>query len=208
MIVKKARHAPRSLVTVNTVKKSGTTESLQRCLLELAQECKATLGNIKHADPEVKPEEVDVKPFKSPSKSPKKTPKKAPLSNRKSPRAQASTSAVAMDDDEERKPSASIEELKESLAGLVLRSLVKVVPERVYSLVVHPSVTKELVFVGDKTGFIGLWDATHAGEIVSGKDKIIKGEGGADEEEGEEDGAVRGGTTWKCVARYTAVGCS
>lgn len=35
----------------------------------------------------------------------------------------------------------------------------KVTPERIYSMVVHPTPTKTLVFAGDKAGMLGIWDA-------------------------------------------------
>lgn len=44
---------------------------------------------------------------------------------------------------------------------------IQVVPERIYSAVVHPDSTRDLVFVGDKGGHIGLWDATEAGLMVT-----------------------------------------
>lgn len=34
----------------------------------------------------------------------------------------------------------------------------KVVPERIYSVVAHSTVDKDLLFVGDKAGHIGVWD--------------------------------------------------
>ncbi|GAA6011581.1 hypothetical protein JCM11491_004695 [Sporobolomyces phaffii] len=56
--------------------------------------------------------------------------------------------------------------LKSLTDDLELRSIVKVVPERIYSLVVHPDTTKDLVFAGDKYGNIALWDATTAGHTL------------------------------------------
>ncbi|KAM0753844.1 WD40 repeat-like protein [Meredithblackwellia eburnea MCA 4105] len=78
------------------------------------------------------------------------------------------------------------DEMIESLNKLVLRDLVKVVPERIYCLAVHPSVTKDLVFIGDKKGVIGAWDATDAGKKVSTTNGAIRGTGGADEAEDQE----------------------
>lgn len=75
--------------------------------------------------------------------------------------------------------------LSNSLSKLSLRGLVKTTPDRIYSLAVHPSTSKDLVFAGDKTGHIGLWDATEAGSSV--RNGGIGNEGGEDE---DEEGAV------------------
>lgn len=66
-------------------------------------------------------------------------------------------------------------------------------PDRVYSLAVHPSETQDLVFVGDKSGRIGLWDATHAGESVPA---VKKEEDDADEEGGEAEEEESKGRHW------------
>ena len=83
--------------------------------------------------------------------------------------------------------------LEASLSKLVLRGITKVVPERVYSLVVHPSTTKDLVFVGDKIGNVGLWDATDAGKPTQakGKGKAIQS---------SEKPETHMGTTWSWPA--------
>lgn len=84
------------------------------------------------------------------------------------------------------------EKLKSRLSKLQLRGITKVVPERVYSLVVHPSTSKDLVFVGDKIGNIGLWDSTEAGlPMGKGKEKAIKSSGAPE---------VRMGMTWSWQA--------
>ena len=46
------------------------------------------------------------------------------------------------------------------LESLVVRDehAVKVVPERIYSVAVHPSSEKILACAGDKKGYVGLWD--------------------------------------------------
>ncbi|GAA5983166.1 hypothetical protein JCM5350_007905 [Sporobolomyces pararoseus] len=88
------------------------------------------------------------------------------------------------------------ESLKEMTDNLSLRSIVKVCPERIYSLVVHPDVQKDLVFAGDKYGNIALWDATDAGKTFettseekptsSIRGPSVKKEENGGEEEGEE----------------------
>jgi hypothetical protein len=57
------------------------------------------------------------------------------------------------------KAKAAHTELREAFANLELRKLEKIVPERAYSLAVHPTPLKDLVFVGDKIGHLGIWDA-------------------------------------------------
>ncbi|KAK4701556.1 WD repeat-containing protein 76, partial [Phenoliferia sp. Uapishka_3] len=80
------------------------------------------------------------------------------------------------------------DELRESLEKLVLRDLVKVVPERIYCLLVHPSETKDIVIIGDKKGHVGIWDATHAGEKPSVANGAIRATGGVDQDEDMVDG--------------------
>lgn len=75
------------------------------------------------------------------------------------------------------------QELRDSLERLVLRDLVKVVPERIYCLLVHPSAEKDLVIIGDKKGHVGIWDATHAGEKPVVPNGSIRATGGQDEDE-------------------------
>ncbi|ORY38511.1 WD40-repeat-containing domain protein [Leucosporidium creatinivorum] len=68
----------------------------------------------------------------------------------------------------------SAEELQSALKELEHRGTVKITPERVYSLHYHPDTTKDLIFVGDKEGNVGLWDATEAqaaDEEGEGEDK-------------------------------------
>ncbi|UZJ57343.1 hypothetical protein CBS101457_006663 [Exobasidium rhododendri] len=76
-------------------------------------------------------------------------------------------------------------ELKSVLNKMDLRSTDKVTKARVYSMVMHPSVDQDLVFVGDKEGNIGIWDP-------NGREK------GDDEEEEEEqnDSGVKTGRSW------------
>lgn len=50
-------------------------------------------------------------------------------------------------------------ELEDILNKMTLKSAAKVTPKRIYSMAYHPSTDKDLVFVGDKEGSIGVWDA-------------------------------------------------
>lgn len=73
------------------------------------------------------------------------------------------------------------EDLREGLQKLECRGVVRVVPERIYSLAVHPQLDKDLVFVGDKVGHMGLWDATDA-HVIGGPEQPSNGairQGGA-----------------------------
>lgn len=94
------------------------------------------------------------------------------------------------------------------------RRIVKVIPERIYSMVVHPDSTRDLVsleehldtaevaklisplprpaqvFAGDKSGYISLWDCTDAGRPVEPKAGTPKNPVGDDGEEGEGEAEV------------------
>jgi len=54
--------------------------------------------------------------------------------------------------------------LREQVQDLVLRKTEKVTPERVYSMLVHPTLDKDLVFMGDKSGALGIADALASDE--------------------------------------------
>ena len=36
--------------------------------------------------------------------------------------------------------------------------MAKVVPQRIFSMAIHPSLDKTIVFAGDKWGRLGIWD--------------------------------------------------
>jgi hypothetical protein len=73
-------------------------------------------------------------------------------------------------------------ELKGVLNRMELRSTEKVTKARVYSMVVHPNVEQDLLFVGDKEGNIGVWDPN--------------GREAEDEENEEEESSVQTGRSW------------
>lgn len=89
------------------------------------------------------------------------------------------------------------EELTDTVT--LARSIVKIIPDRIYSMTVHPDPSRDLVFAGDKTGNIACWDATDAGTLrpdldAETKSKIREGlkkedgdEDDDDEDEAEED---------------------
>ncbi|KZT58936.1 WD40 repeat-like protein, partial [Calocera cornea HHB12733] len=61
--------------------------------------------------------------------------------------------------EEDVKGDPGLEELRERMAGLVVRSRAKVTEDRIYSATYHPERTKDLIFFGDKHGQLGIWDA-------------------------------------------------
>jgi hypothetical protein len=52
--------------------------------------------------------------------------------------------------------SSEVARLKSAFQKMSLRANAKVTPERVYCMVVHPEPKKNLVFVGDKHGVVGM----------------------------------------------------
>ncbi|KAF9520558.1 hypothetical protein BS47DRAFT_1387175 [Hydnum rufescens UP504] len=85
--------------------------------------------------------------------------------------------------DKEQKDHA-IAELRALLSKMVIRSRAKVTQDRVYSMAYHPERTKDLVFVGDKHGQLGIWDA------LAPLDE-------PDEDEDTEADASEGGKYWR-----------
>jgi hypothetical protein len=86
-----------------------------------------------------------------------------------------------------KKLSPELKELKDAFGSLSLKAVRKVVPDRIYSLAVHPDPQKDLCFVGDKTGHLGIFDATRAAREDSAPD---------DEDEDEEDSESKAQTSW------------
>ncbi|EFP82586.1 uncharacterized protein PGTG_08782 [Puccinia graminis f. sp. tritici CRL 75-36-700-3] len=56
------------------------------------------------------------------------------------------------------------------LKGLQLRSLNKVCPNRIYSMNFHPDPSKSLLFMGEKLGGVGIWDALGEQPAVKSED--------------------------------------
>lgn len=57
---------------------------------------------------------------------------------------------------------------------MVLRSADKVTNKRVYSMVFHPNREKDLIFVGDKEGSVGVWDPNAQVEQGEGEEGDVK----------------------------------
>lgn len=89
---------------------------------------------------------------------------------------------------EDSEQSAERRELEEILNKMTLKSAAKVTPKRVYSMAYHPAIDKDLIFVGDKEGSIGVWDAAPAASSSSTTSKgAVKQEDEDDEEEAAEE---------------------
>ncbi|SJX60734.1 uncharacterized protein SRS1_11961 [Sporisorium reilianum f. sp. reilianum] len=81
--------------------------------------------------------------------------------------------------------SAERAELEHILNRMTLKSAAKVTPKRVYSMAYHPATDKDLVFVGDKEGSIGVWDAAPSASSSNGT--TVKKEANDDDDEDERD---------------------
>ncbi|KAG8958736.1 hypothetical protein FRC03_008858 [Tulasnella sp. 419] len=84
-------------------------------------------------------------------------------------------------DDETIKSDARLDELKKKLQGVKVRSRAKLMRERIYSMAYHSEKTKDLIFIGDKTGQMGIWDALAPADEVEDDDGEVSaqdGEGG------------------------------
>lgn len=77
----------------------------------------------------------------------------------------------------------------------------QIVPDRIYSMVVHPDPTQDRVFVGDKSGHIGLWNASEAGYVTVPDDGSIRDGSVPPEEEGESIGSF---SYWRAHTRHNA----
>lgn len=75
------------------------------------------------------------------------------------------------------------QELSRLFNRMALRSTSKVTPARVYSMLYHPAEDRDLVFMGDKEGNVGIWDALASATTDQGEDE-------------DEEGELPGGRTW------------
>lgn len=58
---------------------------------------------------------------------------------------------------EKDKEADEVSRLKDQFKDMELRGNAKVTNDRVFSMVIHPDKNKDLVFVGDKYGSLGMW---------------------------------------------------
>ncbi|TKY90907.1 hypothetical protein EX895_000905 [Sporisorium graminicola] len=93
--------------------------------------------------------------------------------------------------EEQPESSAERKQLEDILNKMTLKSAAKVTPKRVYSMAYHPATDKDLVFVGDKEGSIGVWDAAYSAS-TSNNGTTIKKEDDDDEDEQNDDSFPEG----------------
>ncbi|BGP38127.1 hypothetical protein JCM10449v2_002054 [Rhodotorula kratochvilovae] len=87
-----------------------------------------------------------------------------------------------------KRPPLEAERLKEVTEPWDLRAIVKIIPDRIYSMAVHPDPERDIIFAGDKTGHIALWDCTDAGKLDHAlPPKSIRDGAPKAGDEGEED---------------------
>lgn len=120
---------------------------------------------------------------------------KADLSALTSTLASTSSSVAGLSSTGEAKSQAAgVAELRQKFSSMAIKKYAKVTSDRVFSMVIHPDPTKTLVFVGDKTGQLGIWDP-----LAEKDDK--------DDEEGEE-GEDHEGKHWRIQAHgSSSVSC-
>lgn len=66
----------------------------------------------------------------------------------------------------EKDTDAELARLRDQFTGMHLAANKKVTTERVYTMLVHPEPSKNLVLVGDKYGQLGVWDAVPDAEVT------------------------------------------
>ncbi|TNY17880.1 WD40-repeat-containing domain protein [Rhodotorula diobovata] len=99
------------------------------------------------------------------------------------------------------RPKADPKRLKDQAQPWDLRAIVKIIPDRIYSMTVHPDPARSIVFAGDKNGHIACWDATDAGKLRPGKEaKAIRdgdaAKGGEAEDDEDEEDERQWGKWW------------
>ncbi|EEQ85852.1 hypothetical protein RJZ56_005956 [Blastomyces dermatitidis] len=100
-------------------------------------------------------------------------------------------------DDIEKTTNKELKSLREKMSGLNLwepwePNRIKITPERVYSMVFHPTEAKPLIFAGDKLGNLGIFDASQTLPVA------VKVEDDEDEDDDDPDPII---TTIKPHAR-------
>ncbi|WVW86016.1 hypothetical protein I302_108054 [Kwoniella bestiolae CBS 10118] len=132
------------------------------------------------------PEEGEVegleKYLKSISLSP--TPRKYPTNSDSNKDAYADNDSVPTE----------VARLKSAFKNMELKANAKVTEDRVFSMVVHPMRSKTLVFVGDKSGQLGIWDALGAPE------EIVKSEDDTNGVKEEQEEETHEGRVWRVQA--------
>lgn len=77
-----------------------------------------------------------------------------------------------VDYDDDVKPSIGIKSLTDTFAAMEMKAVKRITPDRLYSAALHPTEQKDLVFVGDRKGWLGIWDASAdaSGEALKTED--------------------------------------
>lgn len=65
-----------------------------------------------------------------------------------------------VDDEYETKDSIGYKSLAKTFNKMTLRASKKATPDRIYSALIHPTEDKDLLFLGDRKGWLGIWDAS------------------------------------------------
>ncbi|GAA6058309.1 hypothetical protein JCM3770_003731 [Rhodotorula araucariae] len=88
-----------------------------------------------------------------------------------------------------KRPPVEADRLRTGAEPWDLRAIVKIIPDRIYSMTVHPDPDRDIVFAGDKTGHIALWDCTDAGRLdpAAPPKPIREGKPAASDEDDDED---------------------
>lgn len=77
-----------------------------------------------------------------------------------------------MDYDDDVKPSVGMQSLNKTFESMSMKAVKRITPDRIYSAALHPIENKDLVFVGDRKGWLGIWDASTdaSGEALQTED--------------------------------------
>lgn len=88
--------------------------------------------------------------------------------------------------DEVSVPKRSVKDLQAKLDQMQLLAVKKATPKRIYTAAFHPSVEKDIIFTGDKEGYVSVWEPFALRDTT------------ADDEENESQDAVTGddGNSW------------
>ncbi|KAK4058898.1 hypothetical protein OIO90_000344 [Microbotryomycetes sp. JL221] len=150
-----AKHGPRQIEALAGItgcgEQEGLIEMFNDVLIPFSKSYKAVAKDDE--DSKVKVEEEDTKARRTVKKerNGSVSPKKATAS---SPTKGGSVAPATK---------AELSNFKAKVDEVEHRATVKIVPERIYAMVVHPHSDKEIIFAGDKSGHVGVWDATQAG---------------------------------------------
>ena len=98
-------------------------------------------------------------------------------------------------EDTDERESISMKRLQETMGALSMKAMKRITPDRVYSLAVHPTTDKDLVFIGDRKGWLGIWDASADAEDL---EKV---------EEGEEDELDRYASVQRVFNDHGTISC-